>query len=307
MVGEVVYPTQKANPEAFTASKWIGTGEVAATAVNAIHLKANGGQTVFSLLPKEFLSTPNAYNSYLSPNSSIYTNINAGEKIFGGGYSPFVGNKVFINNQLLTKSIMFGDVLTILVTIPAEWPKAIIFENKVGGKVTMKQYNDTEKVIAKVIKPVTGVGRFSGSRYIASGRIRANHPGVIDISTSAGERLGGFQIIPSNHSNSTEMRSSKTMAQWMIVGPNKVSGEALEGKPPLFKYFIKPQCNDADIYSTDWENLLLKRYLVECKIASQEGWKPLPVFAMRQGDELSYEAHHALDKVTHIRILFPLN
>jgi len=42
-----------------------------------------------------------------------------------------------------------------------------------------------------VLKPVFGVGRLEGTKW--AGRIRANHPGVICVSTSREGKVGDFK------------------------------------------------------------------------------------------------------------------
>ncbi len=306
-LGHVLFPTAKVNPKGFTASQWIGTGEVAASAVNAIHLKVDGAKTIFSILPRDLMNIPRGYNSYFSPDSSIYTDLDAGKGIFGGDYSPYVGNKVFNGDKPLNSSPKIGDIIMIIVTRPKKWPKEIDFENRFGGKVTVIYPDRSVEVVAEVLRPVVGVGRFSGSRFISAGRIRANHPGVIDISTSVGDNVGGFQIIPSAHAQSPEMGNARTLTQWMVVGPTTVGGASLEGVAPLFKYFLKPEYNEDDLLSESWESKLLSRYLVQVKYKDNDRWQPMPIYTMKADEELPEEAGHALEKVTAIRILFPMN
>ncbi|HTY12789.1 MAG TPA: hypothetical protein VMD02_01225 [Candidatus Omnitrophota bacterium] len=305
-LGHVIYPTAAVNPKGFTASQWIGTGEVAASAVNAIHIKVDGAKTIFSILPRDFLNIPKGYNSYLSPDSTIYTDLDAGKGIFGGDYSPYVGNKVYIFDKPLNSAPKIGDIITIVVTRPARWPKEIDLENRFGGRVTVVYPDGSSEVVAEVLRPVAGVGRFSGSRFISAGRIRANHPGVIDISTSVGDKVGGFQIIPSGHAQSPEMGGARTLTQWMVVGPTRVGGASLEGVAPLFKYFLKPEYNEDDLSGEGWESKLLSRYLVEVKYKESDRWQPMPIFTMNADEELPEEANRALEKVTNIRILFPI-
>jgi len=306
-IGLVLLPTDKVNKKGFTASQWALSGEVAASAVNAIHIKVDNAQTIFSILPKDFMSALKNYNSYLSPDSSLYTNFQAGEGIFGGGYAPFVGNKVYISDKPLNKPVSIGDVITIIVTKPQKWPKAMLFDNKFGGRVSLVYSNGDEEIVGEVLRPVLGVGRFAGSRWITAGRIRASHPGVIDISTSVGDRVGGFQIIPSNHAQSPEMGGARTATQWMVVGPPKVTGASLEGAAPLFKYFLKPQYNADDINAPDWDNRFLSRFLVEVQLKGKDKWQPMPIYTLNADEDLPEEANRALEKVTQIRILFPVN
>ncbi|KAF0133047.1 MAG: hypothetical protein FD145_1455 [Candidatus Saganbacteria bacterium] len=305
-VGRVIYPVEKVNRKGFTASKWVLPGEVAASAVNAIHIKTEEPQTIFSILPKNFLDVPAGYNSYLSPNSSLCTDISAGKSIFGGGYSPMVGNKVFYFNKQVDATPKAGDVIVIKVIKPAKWPKDIIFENKFGGKITARYFDKEDEIIGEVLRPVIGVGRFAGSRYVSAGRIRANHPGVIDVSTSVGDKVGGFQIIPANHAQSPEMGGARTQTQWMVVGPPKVDGKMLEGVSPLFKYFLKPSYDENNISSLEWENKLLSHFIVEIKLKNKADWRPMLIYTLNAEEDLPEEANKALENVTDIRILFPL-
>ena len=98
-LGRVLRYTTHVNRRAYTASKWVPAGRVAATAVNAIHVNAgynldDDRGIVFSILPRQFLSPPTDYDSFLSPDSSVYTDLSAGDTIFGGGYAPLVGSGV---------------------------------------------------------------------------------------------------------------------------------------------------------------------------------------------------------------------
>lgn len=320
-VGKVIYPTQKTNPESYAASRWVADGVVAATAVNAIHIKtatgteeAKGG-VVFSILPKEFLQKPKRYRSYLSPDSSIYTDVQAGEGIFGGGYAPFVGNVVMVSKPAqpvvpIPKGYVpqLGDKIYILVDRPVNYPKEIDFENRFGGPITIKYFNGEEKIIGEVLRPVSGVGRFEGTKYASVGRIRANHAGVIDVSTSPLGRIGGFQIVPSQHGS--EINSVRELTQWMVIGPLEDADQTLEGKAPFFKYFIKPAYRKNDLESENWENRLLERFLVEVKLKGNDKWQSMPAYEFSEyylTGELPDWANGVLSKITDIRILFPIS
>ena len=319
-VGTVIYPTVKTNPEGYKASRWVADGKVAATAVNAIHIKTatsslDGSGIVFSLLPKEFLKKPKNYRSYLSSDSSIYTDIAAGESIFGSGFAPFVGNVLLVSQPAkpvipLPKNYVpqVGDKLYILVDRPVDYPKEIVFENRFGGAVTIKYFGSPEQVVAEVLRPVVGVGRFEGTKYASVGRIRANHAGVIDVSTSFLGRIGGFQIVPSGHGS--EMPSVRELTQWMVIGPAGEEHQSLEGSAPFFKYFIRPDYGVNDLEDDDWRNKLLDRFLVEVKLKGSDAWQPMPVCDFDEyylTGEIPAWAADALSNVTHIRILFPVS
>lgn len=305
VVGHVILPTQKFNPKGFTASQWAGTSEVAATSVNAIHVKVKNSKTIFSILPVEFLEHVSNYNSYFSPNSSVYTSIHAGSSIFGGGFSPYVGNIALINNAAASSELKDGDEIVINADKIKNQPKSIIFENKLNGMIMLIDQDGNENIIGVVLKPVVGVGRFEGSRFLYPGRIRANHPGVIDVSTAVGGRVGGFQIIPAAHAQSPEMVFARTKTQWMVVSGTSVESNTREGMPPLFKYFIKPQYDPNDLIASNWQEKLLKRFLVDVKIKGREGWQSMPVYGQNPDEDLPDEAVTFMKNVEKIRILFP--
>lgn len=317
-LGSVLYPTQKTNPEGFKAAGYVANGKVAATAVNAIHIKtsgeAGGRGWIFSILPKELAKPAYKYKSYLSPDSSIYTDLSAGEGIFGGGFAPFVGNMVLVSRRgqpviPIPKGYVPapGDRIYIIVDQVAKLPKEIVFENRLGGDVTIKYFGEDARVIGRVLRPVGGIGRFEGTRYASAGRIRANHAGVIDVSTSTTGKVGGFQIIPSNHASSVE--AAWNLSQWMIIGPARAADPSLEGKEPFFRYFIRPAFSPADIEEEDWERRLLDRCLVEVKLKGSDKWRPMPVKELddyyRTGS-LPDWAGSALESVAQVRILFPV-
>lgn len=191
-----------------------------------------------------------------------------GEGLFGE-WSPRVGSKVFYGiangNQSHFQPIPYTGVVD---TNPSFSTIAIVtesnefenidyfeFENTTNGHVFVK-YPSTEAVaIAKVLKPVSGVGRFSGSEYVARpGVLRANHAGVVCIGTTdvntdksipkgtpIAELRGGFQIVPSHHWQDESMNSGGDHASvYMVVGPLqdppdlKRYDRGIEGTYPLF-------------------------------------------------------------------------
>ncbi len=313
-IGKVLRPAEKVNKNGFAAARWVEEGVVAGTAVNAVHVKVgarNTERSVFSLLPREMGKTLQNYRSFYSASSSIYTDIGAGEGIFGGPYTPFVGNKVkrvapsgelvSLRKNYIPKA---GDVLYVLVERPVDYPKEIVFENCFGGKILFCGVNGETKVIGTVLRPVLGIGRFEGSFLAGPGRVRANHPGVIDISLAAPGAWGGFQIVPSAHGDDLDYVREKT--QWMVVGPADVEDNNLEGMPPLFRYFIRPSYNAKDIYRPDWYDRFLQRFLVEVKYAGKDRWQAMPIFYLQRDVPLPGWANTALKNVSHFRIIFPV-
>lgn len=291
-IGQVVIPTNKLSREGFAASTYGKAGRVTAAAVNALHVKVDqqGDKPIlFSILPQETMESGFDPKSYFASSSSIFTDIPAGKEIFGGGFTPFVGNQVLVGPELKpldsSYSPQVGDLLTIIVERPDRYPAQMIFENKPGGKVTVRYLNGDTQEIAQVVKRVSGIGRFTGSHYAETGRIRANHPGVICVSTSPREQIGGFQIIPSIHASHLPYVQGST--QWMVVAP-LTEEKFLEGEAPLFAELIQPRY---------LEGKWLENFLVDVKI-NNGPWQPMPLLVGLQPN--------ALKEVTHLRILFPL-
>lgn len=219
-----------------------------------------------------------------------------------GGWAPPVGAPVTIisasgEERPFCGAILpqEGETLRIDVTRMSA-PYMIEIENRPGGRVFSwsKSLGQTG-VIARVIRPVRGVGRFEGTFYQSVGRLRANHPGVIDISTSPEGAIGGFQIIPLNHARSSEMAGAWTMTQWLIV--DSPDGKtSLAGHPPLFGGALVPGPSETEHLWDIWSTYG-RRPLVLCRVDGGP-WKRLP--------EVSGRQDHALENVTHLRIYFPV-
>jgi hypothetical protein len=177
-----------------------------------------------------------------------------------------------------------GDRWLLLRWVPERPVHYLDFENLFGGRITLT-YRDGETCeVGRVLRPVTGVGRFEGTTYAAPGRIRANHAGVIDISTSPYGAVGGFQIVPWGHANDPEMDYVRTNHQWMVVGPTDLSEGDGKGLFPLFSGLLYPS------YETVPERPapLAESYLASAQVLAQlDGsaeWELLPRVAF------SYEA-----------------
>ncbi|WP_077302489.1 hypothetical protein [Virgibacillus pantothenticus] len=217
----------------YSRSIFNSSANVTATGVNAMHLRvapddmydpeqAQKGRyevwkpQLISLLPdREYdKAGPGPHPGRIS------TDIPGGKKLFGGASSAYVGSPI----SYLTEDGNWKDIenyydendidsapknLKIDVYKPSTehgTPTSIIFENEVGGDVVLNYSSSYSKMIATVIQRVEGTGRFGGSEYADTGFVRANHGGVIDLSTSPyvgftwdAELRGGFQIVPSNH------------------------------------------------------------------------------------------------------------
>ena len=137
-----------------------------------------------------------------------------------GEYSPYVGSPVYIVNQIGV-SVLFNNIqlyqyataLQVRVYRPEPEIEYFEIENKELGKAWYRDADGEDHQFAVVESPVSGTGRFEGSLYQGRGMVRANHPGVICVSTSEKRQIGGFQIIPLSHTYSTEMQRMRVMQQ----------------------------------------------------------------------------------------------
>ncbi len=293
-LGTILSLPQTSRWPSYTASQWGQAGSVCASAVNAVHLlcsvEKGKGRTI-SILPEKTIAPAAGKKTYFSIQKD------AGTGLFGG-WAPPVGTPVYIikkgSSQSRLSSENFpeeGDVLFMPVE-EKEHPFLIDIENRPGGRVIAWNSRGVN-VIARVIRPVYGVGRFGGTLFQTDSRIRANHTGVIDISTSPVGEIGGFQILPLFHAGSKEMASAWTLTQWMIIGTE--NGHRLIGSRPLFSDGLVPggQLSDHlwDIWSTYG-----RRPLVLCRIDGGS-WQALP--------KHSGKDDKALFNVTHIRLYYP--
>ena len=288
-VGTVLKPNagvvHRVQDKEFTASDWAPLSSVAATAVNAIHLKFDQEQHagVLTLQPREFLDDGRAKQaaSYMAQDASIYTDIPAGHGIFAED-APFVGNPLELVTTQGAVPVPKGyvprpnDILQIRVLAPVHLPDRIEFENRFGGAVMMIDHDGTAHRIAQVLRPFMGIGRFTGSQFAKPGVVRANHPGVLCISTAPTGQIGGFQIIPSVHASHPDLDYVRAKAVWLVVGPVGGLQQDLEGTYPLFRGYFRPVRSHA-------------------KVRIDGGpWVDLPVLAgLKEG---------ALKKVTHLAV-----
>ncbi len=281
-VGRVVAPADAVNPLGYTASKWAADSAVAASAVNAIHLKvANHPETGRGIITSLMPAGEPVGAAAAGQRTGILTDLSPGTGIFGGGLAPYVNSPVFLvhNEDLIPLGEdwvpSIGDVLVIEVNAPERGIRWLEFENRFGGLVRVSFSDGGEEVIGAVLRPVIGIGRFEGTRDAAPGRIRANHPGVLDVSTSPLGAVGGFQIVPSGHAGSPETGYIRTGTQWMVIGPIDVTQPTWEGVAPLFAGYLRPDYRPDDIGQEDWMRRLLSRSQVRVRFGGGD-WEAMP-------------------------------
>lgn len=307
LLGSVQIPATALADHGFTAGKWANAGTIAASAVNGLHVCAGHSDKgdedfLFSICPKEIMTDAGQkLQSFMTVDSTIFTDIPGGSGIFGGFWAPAPNNPVSLEQNGELKPLPQGyvpkidDILILRVMVPTDLPKAIIFENRFSGFITEIGWDDHEHIIGQVLKPVMGIGRFFGSQYADVGELRANHSGVICISVSPKGQLGGFQIIPKGHAMSPEMVNARRLTQWMVVGPLDARAPSWEGVAPLFRDYLRP------CWVPGGESVYVD-------IRVKDGpWQPIPPmgFPADETVPLPAWADMALEHVTHIRISFP--
>lgn len=219
-------PLTRVTIPGFTAANLAKDSSVTATAANGIHIRVrgdNGMALLFSFLPREFSRiNKGKYASYQG--AAVVTDIRGGQGLFGKECAPYLGNEVLVKRvgsewlRLDDKSLAdyqprHGDVWSIRVQGPHKPAASIRIENRVNGELRVDFKDGSSAVLARVVKPVGGVGGFTGASLGAFGQIRAHHPGVFEIITSRkfskvdGElkpppdegAASAFQIIPFEH------------------------------------------------------------------------------------------------------------
>ncbi|MDQ0253019.1 hypothetical protein J2S74_000391 [Evansella vedderi] len=270
-------------------------GNVTATAVNALHLRVapdnfydpeqaqKGRDAVWKPRLISLLPDREYFKAGMGPHPGrIATDIPGGEGLFGGLSSAYVGSPVkYLNEngdwETIDEFYRQNDDDSAPENIKIEVYKPytengiashIIFENEVGGDITLHYENGFSKPIATVLQRVEGTGRFGGSEYAEAGYVRANHGGVLDLSVSPYHGftwdinvMGGFQIVPANHVIYSKYfldLNYLDRPQWMIVGHYGATPDRLydptyfdenglaydphyEAVAPLFSNYIKPK------------------------------------------------------------------
>lgn len=286
-VGKVTREAARVNPKAFRAASWVPDSSVSATAVNAVHIKiannAEGRAIGLSLIPQ------GPIEGNAEPQASVALDSEQATGIFGG-LGPTVGSPVRLWREGAWQPLPAdytprpGDRWLIQRMVPDRALRYVDLENVFGGRITVTYRDGGQEVVGHVLTPVTGIGRFEGTRYAAPGRIRANHAGVLDVSTSPWGLVGGFQVIPWDHANDPEMDYVRTNRQWLVVGPVDMAQGSWEGKPPLFWGTLYPSYRQDDLEAGDWAERLLSRALVLCRRGGD--WEPLPRIAFSHAAEL---------------------
>jgi hypothetical protein len=275
-------PTASRHPS-FTASKYGIGGQVIATAANAHHIQISvedGTGRTMSIIPAQTFANATGMGA-----SFVIEGV--GGTGLWGEFAPFVGSPVYIVNQVgvpvLFNNLQFFQYATamqIRVYRPEREIEYFEIENVKGGKAWYHDA-DGDHQFAVVESGVTGTGRFEGSLYQGQGFVRANHPGVICISTCPKFEIGGFQIVPLNHTYSSEMQKTRNMSQYIVL--RGTDFEDLAGQAPFFKEWVRP--GDTELPERNTGRVI-------CRVKGD--WREMP--------NISGLSEHTLENVEAFRI-----
>ncbi|WP_283138434.1 hypothetical protein [Rhizohabitans arisaemae] len=222
---------------------------------------------------------------------TMYTDIEGGTSIFGGGASPQVGSPMTYRDEATGRwepihRHFEGDPAR---TVPRHLrysvykpltrygsPAYLEFENWAAGDTVAGRAHERNgrilvgyphgkvRHVADVMQRVRGTGRFGGTEFAEIGQVDTNHPGALTLSTSPRTGFswdpnvrGGLQIVPANHAKflSYDLGQNSFIGknQWIIVGPVGAKAELLQDR----------------------------RYLIDGKLAIDPGWEAVaPVFGL---------------------------
>lgn len=169
---------------------------------------------------------------------TIYTDVPGGTGCFGGPYAPLTGSPCEVDGgsgwEPLARWAAADPTrplparVRLRVSRPALLPHAIEIENWARGegpawaagnpgRVRLAYDDAAPRTIAVVLKRVRGTGNFEGGQYAGVGALRANHPGVICLSTAPRGQRGGLQIVPANHARYMRYPENPRAYQWLVV------------------------------------------------------------------------------------------
>jgi hypothetical protein len=282
-MGRVLAVPIKSRHPSFTASKYGIGGQVIASAANAHHMQISvedGTGRTMSLIPSQTFAPAPGYGT-----SFVVEGV-GGSGIWGQ-YSPFVGSPVYIINGVgmpvlfnNPQLFQYATAVEIRVYKPEREIEYFEIENVAGGRAW---YHDEQgdHQFAIVESGVGGTGRFEGSLFQGLGMVRANHPGVICVSTCPKREIGGFQIVPLSHTYSSEMQKTRRMSQYIVL--RGIEFEDLAGQAPFFRGWVRPGDADVPDSRTGW---------VSCRIGGK--WQELP--------SISGLTEHTLENIEAFRI-----
>lgn len=239
-VGRVHAVPEHSKYPGFTASKYGIGGQIIATAVNTHHIQISvddGAGRTMSIVP---------FRTYVAASGNGSSFVIGGEGGMGiwGEYAPYVGSPVYIINKagmpvLFNNNYLFQYAVAMEVRVyaPTGDIEYLEVENVPLGRAWYRDAQGDHQ-FAVVESGVSGTGRFEGSLYQGRGLVRANHPGVLCVSTSERGKIGGFQIVPLMHTFSKELQKTRNMSQYIVL--RGIEFEDLTGQFPFFRGTVRP-------------------------------------------------------------------
>lgn len=314
-IGMVTKAATKVNKNGFPRSTQAEDQTVCEIAADRVLLKVSqnyederyryGQGTLFGLLAVEAAELQKREGN--DP-SMIYTNIPAGSLIFGK-YAPLLGNRFYVvdEGKLAFPTPDFvpqkGDMFVIVVETYPQLIRDIVFENRFGGQVVAHYANGDSMIVAEVLRPVEGIGRFIGTEFLGPGQVRQTHGSAVGISTSRkvtkrvrslDDYRGGFQIVTSEHIYDPQLIPARTSSQWMVIGPSCDNpNNFVDLQYPLFSNFVKPGMPvQVRIDNMDWEPF------PEMTGSRDDAFLPRPLTDY-------FEARYVRQGITHFRLVNP--
>ncbi|WP_164925211.1 hypothetical protein [Thermanaerovibrio acidaminovorans] len=244
-MGKVRVLPVKTRYPGFTASRLGEPGSVVASGANAHHIlvdvERSRGRTLSVIPSVTFVAA--------AGNGSSMVIEGVGGVGLWGRLSPPVGSRVYVVNRLGYRiPFRSRDLLKVASALEIDVEERspgdyVRIENWEGGGVFLG-VDRREERLGTVEKPFHSSGRFLGTLYQTVSAVRANHPGVICVSTTQVGDIGGFQIVPLTHMYDDEMQKSRNMGQWLIVRGDRF--QDLAGTYPLFSGVIRPFDREGD-------------------------------------------------------------
>lgn len=245
-LGQVVQPAKGLELNSYVGNDARAQQVVASSGVAEISLRlfaatAAGQGGFLLLLPAErrFAAADGAFEAPLP--HAIYTDIPAGQGLFGGAYPLIAGNPVTAyhglehaefdaNNTAMTPD----DLLIIEVRGPATWPRHMEIPNEPGGRIQLELKNGTEV-------PCGFVTQALAAELPAAG-LTAARPGAIAVSGDTRLAIA----CPAAPSSALEIAplglhiavgEADSLPRLLIASS---TGFSPLGQPPLFNGFIYP-------------------------------------------------------------------
>lgn len=277
-------------------------GTVVGTAVNSIDIRCGPQRDYDPLKPSNWLTSIISIVPFTQEEGAVDKDMvvtcSGGSDIFNK-WSPYVGSSVYaLENEVWIPITQYftspmrpaPEKILIDVRQPKISYSYIEFENWTNGDtikgetmtddggVWVKDASGARKQIAKVLQRVKGTGMFAGSEYAEVGQIRANTPGMIEISTNRWRGriddptlLGGIEILGENDAKYLHHKLGFTSIiggnPYMVIGAmNSASTDLFSpeytddngllmkptiGLPPFFSGYIRPNL-DLDNFETSF-------------------------------------------------------